>query len=103
METAPAVWLPVVLFLWAIMYVLVVLVSRIMYAEAVRRGQNAELWVLINVVTGLTGLLLILTSLLARDARGVWLFTILGALLVVLGPLIYLALPKPRGGGGAGR
>ena len=73
-----------------------------LYAEAVRRGQNAELWILINVIAGLSGLSLILMSFLTSE-RGVWLFTITGSLLVILGPLIYLALPKHRGGGGAGQ
>jgi len=80
------------------MYVLVGLASRMIYVEAMRREQNAELWVLINVVAGIAGLLLILTGFLARDARGVWLSTITGSLLVVLGPIIYMATPRPSGG-----
>jgi len=80
------------------MYILVVLTSRMIYAEATRRGQNAELWVLINVAAGITGLLLILTASLVRDVRAVWLFTITGSLLLVLGPVVYMATPKPSGG-----
>ena len=97
-----AVWTPVLSFLWAVMYILLVLASRMIYAEAMRRGQNAEVWILINVITGISGLLLILAGFLTRDIRGAWLFPITGALLVVLGPLIYMTSPRPGGGGGAG-
>ena len=89
-----------VLFLWAIMYVLVVLAARLIYTEAKERGQNAELWVLMNVVTGITGLLVILSSLSFRDINAIWLLTILGSLLVVLGPITYLVLPGRAVGDG---
>lgn len=99
---AEGIWALVLWLLWAIMFIFIILTSRMLYAEAVRRGQNAELWILINVIAGLSGLSLILMSFLTSE-RGVWLFTITGSLLVILGPLIYLALPKHRGGGGAGQ
>jgi len=99
---AQDIWLPVLWFFWAVMYVLTILASRMIYIEAMRREQNAELGVLINVITGISGLFLILMGFFALDLRGVWAFSITGSLLVVLGPLIYMVLPKRRGGGGAG-
>ena len=85
---------PAVLLLWGIMYAITIMASRLIYAEARARGQGAELWVLINVVPALAGLLLILLSLFVADIKAVWLLTITGALLVVLGPVIYLVLPR---------
>jgi len=91
---AESVLVPAVLFLWGIMYVITIMANRLIYAEARARGQGAELWVLINIVPALAGLLLILLSLFTADIRAVWLLTITGALLVVLGPIIYLVLPR---------
>ena len=89
--------------LWAIMFVILLLATGMIYADARRRGLNAELWILVCLMSGIPGLVLMVVPSITPSLPVVLACSTYGSLLVILGPLVYLISIRFSGGaGGAG-
>ncbi len=90
-----------VLCLWAIMYAILVLATRMVMAE-VGAGEKG-VWALVNLIPGSLGLLLLSLCLSTRDLFTLLAWTTAGSLLTLLGPLVFLTSWRREAGGAEGQ
>ncbi|RLI11977.1 hypothetical protein DRO33_03200 [Candidatus Bathyarchaeota archaeon] len=89
----------VMIVAWLIMYVLLLAACIMIYRGVRGKGASAELWLLATLIPGVIGLSLMLAPFIVPQAPGAWVCMVLGVLLTVVGPIIYLLAGEREGGG----